>query len=98
MRYSPNRLSMGQFLRGPEARRVCTIAAAERLTRARALCPRDTGQTAASGRLVHSSNGGVNGDRVQVAVRFDRAAAALQFGNRRTRASRFLTRAFEGGG
>ena len=86
---------MGVFLKGPDARRVVTLAAAARLARARTLVAHVTGDTAGSGRLSHSI-GGRKHDRVMVTISFTGAAVQLQFGNRRTRASRFLTRALEG--
>lgn len=95
MQYNPNFRGMGVFLKSADARRVCTLAAAARLARARALVAHDSGETAASGRLVHGTGGRKN-DRVRVSVAFDGAAVQLQFGNRRTTADRFLTRAFEG--
>jgi hypothetical protein len=90
--YQANYRGMGQFLMGPDARRVCTLAAAVRLAKARALVGRDSGDTAASGRLVHGVGGRKN-DRVKVTVAFDGAAVAQQWGRG---ANRFLTRALEG--
>lgn len=86
---------MGAFLTGPDARRVCTLAAAARLAKARGLMQRDTGDTAASGRLVHGVGGRKN-DRVKVTIAFDGTAVAQQWGNKRTRPTRPLTRALEG--
>jgi hypothetical protein len=86
---------MGRFLVGSDARRICTLAAAARLAKARGLVGHDTGATAASGRLVHGI-GGRRNDRVKVSVAFDGAAVQLQFGNARTHPTRFLTRALEG--
>lgn len=95
MQYQPDYRGMGKFLLGPDARRVCTLAAAARLARARALVGKDSGDTAASGRLQHGI-GGKRNDRVRVTVVFGGAAVQQQFGNRRSPATRFLTRAFEG--
>jgi len=95
MQYQPDFHGMGVFLIGPDARRICTLGAAARLAKARALVGHDTGQTAASGRLVHGIGGRKN-DRVKVTIAFDGAAVPQQFGNRHTRATRFLTRALEG--
>lgn len=95
MDYRPDFRGMGQFLKGPDARRICTLAAAARLAKARALVGHDSGETAASGRLTHGV-GGKKNDRVRVSLEFGGAAVPQQFGNKRTRATRFLTRAFEG--
>jgi hypothetical protein len=95
MDYRPDHRGMGRFLVGSDARRVCTLAAAAVLARARVLVGHDTGATAASGRLVHGIGGRKN-DRVKVTVAFDGAAVQLQFGNARTRATRPLTRALQG--
>jgi len=90
---------MGVFLVGPDARRVCTLGAAARLAKARVLVGGDSGasrhHTAASGRLSHGT-GGRRHDRVKVTIVFGGAAVQQQWGNRRTRPSRFLTRAMEG--
>jgi len=95
MDYRPERKGMAEFLKGPEARRVCTLAAAYRLARMRALVGKDSGETAASGKLTHGYDR-VKGDRVRVSIEFGGAAVQQQFGNRRTRASRFMTRALRG--
>jgi hypothetical protein len=92
MRYEPDFRGMSKFLMGSDARRVCTLAAAARLARARALVGKDSGNTAASGRLVHGV-GGRRHDRVMVSVVFGGAAVQQQWGRG---ANRFLTRAFEG--
>ena len=90
MQYTPH--GMADFLNGPDARRVCTLAAGVALAKARALVGKDSGATAKSGRLVHGK-GGRKMDRVRVSVAFDGAAPAQQFGRG---ASRFRTRALEG--
>jgi hypothetical protein len=92
VRYEPDFRGMGKFLMSSDARRVCTLAAAARLARARALVGKDTGDTAASGRLVHGV-GGRRNDRAVVSVVFGGAAVQQQWGRG---ATRFLTRAFEG--
>lgn len=92
MQYNPNIRGMGVWLKSADARRVTTLAAAARLARARSLVGHDTGETAASGRLIHGTGGRKN-DRVRVSVAFDGAGVAQQFGRG---ANRFLTRAFEG--
>lgn len=86
---------MAVFLMGPDARRVCTLAAAARLAKMRGLVGHDSGDTAASGRLVHGT-GGQKNDRVRVTIAFDGAAVEQQFGNQQTPATRFMTRALEG--
>lgn len=85
---------MGDFLQGPECRKVCTLAAGRVLAKARGFVGKDSGGTAASGHLVHGR--GVKGDRVMVSVVFEDAAVEEQFGNERRPASRFLTKALEG--
>jgi len=85
---------MGVFLLGSDARRVVSLAAGAHLAKARALVGHDTGVTAASGRLVQASRGGVHNDRVMVVVAFDGASVQQQWGHR-GQATRFLTRAFE---
>ncbi|MGW4487858.1 hypothetical protein ACWEOE_28920 [Amycolatopsis sp. NPDC004368] len=94
MQYRANYVGMGRFLRGPDARRVTTLAAGRVLAQARAIVRKDTGETAASGRLLHGT-GGRRKDRVRVTVAFGGAAVPLQFGNKRTKPTRFLTRAIE---
>lgn len=96
MQYTRDIAGMSKFLVGPDARRVVTLAAAARLAKARGLMRRDTGATAASGRLVQHARGGRRNDRVMVTIAFDGTAVPQQFGNRRTRATRPLTRALEG--
>jgi hypothetical protein len=95
MQYQADYRGMGKFLRGPDARRVCTAAAAAGLTRSRGIVGRDSGETAASGRLVHGI-GGRRRDRVLVSIVFGGVAVPLQFGNAHRRGTRFLTRGFEG--
>lgn len=94
MRYTPH--DMRPFLVGPDARRVVTLVAAARLAKARTLVGHDTGETARSGQLIHSNAGGIQKDRVVVTISFGGHGVAQQFGNRRTPATRFLTRALEG--
>jgi hypothetical protein len=94
MQYRADYRGMGKFLLGPDARKVCTLAGGRILGNGRALVSKDSGETAASGRLVHG-HGGHRNDRVLVSVVFGGAAVQLQFGNRRTRPTRFLTRASE---
>jgi hypothetical protein len=96
--YQRDSKETAQFLLGPELRKVTTLAAGRVLAKARANLAAhvDTGETMRSGRLVHSTRGGVKKDRVSVSVVFGGNAVPLQFGNRRVRATRFLTRALEG--
>jgi hypothetical protein len=90
MRYQ--QADMSAFLMGPDARRVCTLAAGAALAKARAIVGKDSGDTARSGHLQHGIGGRTN-DRVRVSVVFGGAAPSQQFG---PGASRFLTRALEG--
>lgn len=92
MDYRSNRRESAAFLKGPQMRRVCTLAAAAWLSRARTLVGKESGATAASGRLTHGYGGRLN-DRVRVSVVFSGNAVQEQFGNKTRRASRFLTRA-----
>lgn len=92
MDYRANKRETAAFLKGPQMRRVCTLAAAAWLTRARALVGKETGRTAATGHLEHGYGGRFN-DRVRVSVIFGGNAVREQFGNRTRGASRFLTRA-----
>lgn len=85
---------MAEFLRSPDAARVCTAAASAGLARARQIVGHDSGETARSGRLLHGT-GGRRNDRVRVTLAFDGAMVQKQFGNRRTRATRPMTRAWE---
>lgn len=85
--------NMGAFLKGPDARRVCTLAAGRVLAKARVIVGKNSGETAASGRLEHGY--GIKGDRVRVSVVFGGAAVEEQWGNKRRPASRFLTKALE---
>jgi hypothetical protein len=100
MDYRANYRGMGKFLVGADARKVCTLAGGRVLAKARVLAsdrsvyPQATGKTAATGRLVHG-RGGRKNDRVKVSVVFGGEAVAMQFGNKRRRAGRFLTRAAE---
>lgn len=89
---------MGRWLRSSEARRATTLAAAAAMSRMRGNLQADTGATAASGRLLHSI-GGHKKDRVMVTIEFGLTAVMQQFGNRRRKATRPLTRALiEGDG
>lgn len=92
MQLRPDPKGMAVFLRGPDARRVTTLAAGAGLARARGLVGRDSGETAASGHLEHGM-GGDKQDRVRASVVFAGAAVYQQFTHTGTR---FLTRAFEG--
>lgn len=95
MEYRPDFHGMGQFLMGPDARRVCTLAAGAGLARIRAIVAKDSGETAASGRLLQGT-GGQKNDRVRTTVAFGGAMVQLQFGNQRTRPTRPMTRGWEG--
>lgn len=90
MRY--NQGNMSAFLLGPDARRVTTLAAAVILAKARTYVGKDTGHTAATGRLVHGI-GGAKNDRVKVTVAFDGAGVYQQFSRN---GNRFLSRALRG--
>lgn len=106
MKYQPNFRGMAEFLMSPDAARVTTAAASAGLARARQLIGNSSGsekrtgatsspgETARSGRLLHGT-GGRRNDRVRVTLAFDGAAVPQQFGNRRTKPTRFLTRAWE---
>lgn len=93
MRYTANYRETGKFLRSQQLRKPLTLAAAKILARGRVLVEKDSGETAASGRLVHLTQAGAKRDRIGVSVVFGGAAVAKQFGNKRTRPTRFLTRA-----
>lgn len=95
MKFQRNPRGMGEFLNGPDARRVVALAAARGLAQARASVAHRSGETAASGHLQHG-RGGRRNDRVRSTIVFGGAAVPLQFGNARTPATRFLTRAFLG--
>ncbi len=86
---------MGRFLVSHDARRVCTLAAAAGLARTRLIVAKDSGETAASGRLLQGIGGRKN-DRVRTTVAFGGAMVPLHFGNKRTRPTRPMTRAWEG--
>jgi hypothetical protein len=86
------RNDMSRWLRGSDARRVTTLAAAALLARGRANMLRDTGATAESGRLIHGI-GGRRKDRVMVTVAFGVDAVRQQFGNKHRKATRPITRA-----
>src|SRR5690606_41741930 len=81
MKYTPYR--MDDFLHGGDARRITTLAAGRILARARALAPVDTGETKASGRIVHGRT--EDGSRVMPAVEFGGAAVQLEFGRQGNR-------------
>jgi hypothetical protein len=92
--YRPDFRGMAEFLRGPDAARVTAAAAGVGLARMRGLVGHDSGETARSGRLLHGT-GGRRNDRVRTTIAFDGAMVQQQFGNRRTRATRPMTRAWE---
>jgi hypothetical protein len=94
MEYRPDFRGMAEFLRGPDAARVVTAAATAGLARARQLVGHDSGETARTGRLLHGT-GGRRNDRVRATIAFDGAMVQQQFGNRRTKATRPMTRAWE---
>jgi hypothetical protein len=94
MRYQRNSAETRRFLRtNPQLRIALTRAAGAKLARMRAAVPKDTGETAASGRLVHMQRAGGRRDRMGVSIQFDGHAVGLQFGNARTKRTRFMTRA-----
>lgn len=93
MRYRPNRQEVGRMLKSQQFRRPLTMVGGRVLATARTTVARDSGETAASGRLTHLNRAGVKGDRIGVQVSFRGAAVQLQFGNKNMRARRFLTRA-----
>lgn len=92
MKYTPDHVETGKYLLGSDMRRVCTLAAGRTLATARALVGKESGETAASGRLEHGI-GGIKHDRVRVSVTFDGAAVEQQWGTARSRGTHFLTRA-----
>ena len=91
VQYRADYRGMGAWLKGSDARRVTTLGAAAALSRQRAVMAKRTGATAASGRLLQGI-GGRRNDRVRVTIAFDGYAAPMQFGNKRVRATRPLTR------
>lgn len=95
MDYKRNSANARAFLLGSQLRVPLTLAGNRWLGKARGLVSKDSGATAASGRLIQKTKAGAKGDRIGVQVRFGGAAVPLQFGNKRTRATRFLTRAGE---
>lgn len=80
------------MLLSSQLRKPLTLAGARALNRSRTIVRHRSGETAASGRLVHKQRAGVKGDRIGVSVVFGGAGVPLQFGNKRTKATRFLTR------
>lgn len=94
MEYQPNFRGMAEFLRGPDSARVTSLAAGAGMARMRGLVGHDSGETARSGRLLHGT-GGRRNDRVRTTIAFDGAMVQQQFGSKRTRATRPMTRAWE---
>ncbi|MGW4127957.1 hypothetical protein [Amycolatopsis japonica] len=94
MKYRRNSGEAARFLKtNPQLRIALTRAAAAKLARMRSTVSKDSGATAASGRLVHQSRAGGKRDRMGVRIAFGGRAVPLQFGNKRTKATRFMTRA-----
>lgn len=92
MKYRADYRSMSRWLKSPEARRPTTLAAADAMSRMRGTMRADTGATAASGRLIQGI-GGRKKDRVMVTIEFGLTAVIQQFGNKRQKATRPMTRA-----
>jgi hypothetical protein len=59
----------------------------------KALMPKDTGHTAATGRVEMMNRAGGKRDRMGARIAFDGTAVVAQFGNKRRRATRPMTRA-----
>jgi len=93
VRYQRNSAETAKFLKSSQVRLPLTLVAGRALNRARVNVRKVSGDTARTGRLVHKSNGGVKHDRVQVSVEFGGEILGLQFGNKRFKPSRPLTRA-----
>lgn len=94
MQYRRNSGETAKFLRSsPTLRIALTRASAARLARMRILAHKDSGETAASGRLVHQQRAGARRDRMGVSIQFGGAAVERQFGNPRVQPDRFMTRA-----
>lgn len=88
------RRDMRPFLMSPGMARVVHEVGTHKMRQAASLVGKDSGETAATGR-VDLAIGGRRGDRWVGTVSFRGNAVAEQFGNRRRPASRFLTRALE---
>lgn len=92
MKYERSRIGTAKLLNSSQLRKPLTLAGNRALNRSRLIVRRQSGATAASGRLVHKQHAGIKGDRIGVSVVFGGAGVPLQFGNKRTKATRFLTR------
>ncbi|MGW4484331.1 hypothetical protein ACWEOE_10885 [Amycolatopsis sp. NPDC004368] len=94
MRYQRNSRETARFLRTSSTLRFAlTRASAAKLARMRVLAHKDSGETAATGRLVHQQRAGGRRDRMGVSIQFSGAAVERQFGNARVQPDRFMTRA-----
>lgn len=84
MKYHHDEAAWGVFMRtSPELKGELRRRAQLGLAVGRALAPRRTGRLASSGRVVDNGIGGVNRDRMELAVLFDAEhAAAVTFGYR----------------
>ncbi len=94
MKYQRNSRETAKFLKAsPQLRIPLTRASAAKLARMRQTVSKHSGATAASGRLVHQARAGGKRDRMGVRIAFEGRAVPLQFGNKRVKATRFMTRA-----
>jgi Bacteriophage HK97-gp10, putative tail-component len=93
-RYSRTGADFGAILRSPEIRGVVEDHAQRVAARARAYAPVDDGSYRASIHVEVRPNGGPKGDRPEaLVVADDKAAAAVEFGNRHVRGQHVLSRA-----
>ena len=94
MKYRRNSRETAQFLEtNPQLRIALTQAAAAPFARMRSTVSKHSGATAASGRMIHQTLAGVKRDRMGVRIAFKGEGVPLQFGNKRVKATRFMTRA-----
>jgi hypothetical protein len=93
-RYSRSGADFGAILRSPDVRAAVVNVAGRVAATARAIAPVDDGSYRASIHVEVRPNGGPKGDRPEtLVVADDKAAAAVEFGNRHVRGQHVLARA-----
>ena len=94
MKYQRSSKGTAQLLLSSQLRKPLTLAGIRVMGKARAnFRSANAPKTADSGRIVQRSRAGVRGDRVGLSIVFRGASVPMQFGNKKTRPTRPLTRA-----
>lgn len=93
MKYQRSSKGTLQLLNSSQLRKPLTAAGARVANKVRRNINRDTGRTVASVHIRQRQHAGIKGDRIGLSIIVRGAGVPLQFGNKRTKATRPLTRA-----